>query len=59
LPTAEHQAIKNLKGPANLTPRQQLALDLKNLRKYTNAPVEAQIEISNFVKKQFPWDLKK
>ena len=38
LPKGEHQRIPNMKGDATLLPRQQLAKDILNLRKYTNAP---------------------
>jgi hypothetical protein len=41
LPNSEHKRIPNLKGAVVLTPRQVLARDASNLRKFTNAPNSA------------------
>jgi RHS repeat-associated protein len=38
LPKGEHKTIPTQKGTAKLTPRQQLAKDIKDLRNKTNAP---------------------
>ncbi len=54
LPTAEHKAIPTLKGAATSTPRQQLAKDIRDLRKYTNAPNQSFFDLILLTKKQYP-----
>jgi hypothetical protein len=38
VPEKEHDAIPVEKGPATMTPRDQLAKDVRNLKNYTAAP---------------------
>lgn len=60
LPAAEHRAIPTLKG-ANTAgnPRQQLAKDIFDLRKYTNAPNNSLLELIKLNKEIYPSSFKK
>ncbi len=54
LPDAEHRRIPNLKGNVSLTPRQVMARDARNLRKFTNAPNSAIQKLINLNKCSYP-----
>jgi hypothetical protein len=54
LPTAEHIRLPTLPSSAEITPRDLLALDLRNLRKYTNAPNTALFELLRLAKRTYP-----
>jgi RHS repeat-associated protein len=60
LPRAEHVAIPNMKGTQTAgNARQQLALDILNLRKYTNAPNSSLQQLIDLNKKMYPSTFKK
>jgi RHS repeat-associated protein len=55
LSQSEHQRIPTLKGTNTAgTPRQQLAKDIKDLRKYTNAPTYSLRNLIDLNKKMYP-----
>ncbi len=55
LPLAEHKAIPTLKGTNTAgSARQQLAKDVKDLRKFTNAPNQSIQQVIDLNKKIFP-----
>ncbi len=54
LPTAEHARIRNLPGTVSLTPRQLLARDIWNLRRFTNAPNSALRELIDLNRQTYP-----
>lgn len=54
LPNAEHTKIPNLRGTPSLAPRQLLARDIVNLRKYTNAPNDSLRNLIELNKKMYP-----
>jgi hypothetical protein len=54
LPQAEHALIPNLRGTVELTPRQVLAQDIWNLRRYTNAPNSSLQEVIRLNKEVYP-----
>jgi hypothetical protein len=53
LPEAEHLAIPKLRGTVDLTPRQILAKDARDLRMYTNAPNSSLRELIQLNKRLF------
>jgi RHS repeat-associated protein len=60
LPKAEHKAIPTLKGNKTAgTPRQQLAKDIKDLRKNTNAPNSSMQQLIDLNKRMYPEAFKK
>ena len=59
LPTMEHLQIPNLRGPTNLTPREILANDIWNLRKFTNAPNASLQELIQLNKHMYPGAFRK
>jgi len=54
LPHAEHAMISNLRGPVNLTARQVLARDIRNLRNSTNAPNSSLRALIQLNKNMYP-----
>jgi RHS repeat-associated protein len=54
LPTAEHKAIPNIQGTYSGSARDLLALDIWNLRKFTNAPNSSLIQLVEMNKTLFP-----
>lgn len=60
LSQAEHKAIPTLKGAATTgNARQQLAKDIKDLRKYTNAPNQSLQKVIDLNKKMYPTEFKR
>ncbi|MGH9850048.1 MAG: RHS repeat-associated core domain-containing protein, partial [Blastocatellia bacterium] len=59
LPTAEHLRIPNLRGPYNGTPRDLVARDIRNLRRYTDAPNNSLLELLRLIKQTYPTALRK
>lgn len=55
LPSAEHKAIPTLRGTNTAgTARQQLAKDIKDLRKYTNTPNNKLKQLIDLNKETYP-----
>jgi hypothetical protein len=54
IPRVNHVRIPNLSGPVNLTPRQIVARDIVNLRKYTSAPNSALQDLIQMNKDLYP-----
>ncbi|MFO0860596.1 MAG: RHS repeat-associated core domain-containing protein [Phycisphaerales bacterium] len=54
LPTSEHLPIPNMKGQVNLSPRQILANDIRNLRQYSNAPNSSLKTLVDMNKNMYP-----
>ena len=59
LPSKEHKLIPTMKGNYSGSPRDILAKDIRDLRKYTNAPNSALKELIELNKKMYPSDFKK
>ncbi|EIS3742086.1 hypothetical protein LO908_004554 [Aeromonas hydrophila] len=59
IPKVEHQQIPTIKKTYNGTPRELLAKDIKDLRRYTNAPASAIRELISLNKEMFPEAFKK
>lgn len=59
LPREEHRLIPNVKGPYEGTPRQLLAQDTQNLRKYTTTPNKNILELVDKTKQQYPQNFTK
>jgi RHS repeat-associated protein len=60
LPKAEHKAIPTLKGTNTAgNARQQLAKDIKDLRRFTNAPNSSLQKVIDLNKKMYPESFKK
>ena len=56
LPSKEHKLIPTMKGNYSGSPRDILAKDIRDLRKYTNAPNSALKELIELNKKMYPSD---
>jgi RHS repeat-associated protein len=56
LPEVEHQAIPRLRGQVNITPRQMLARETRNLRSFTTATTAQIREWLSFAKQYFGVD---
>ncbi len=54
LPRLEHIAIRPLKGPYGGSLRDLVAKDIRNLRKYTNAPNSAPFELLRLIRQTYP-----
>lgn len=54
LPQSEHIAIPRMRGNATLSPRDQLAKDIWNLRNHTNAPNNSLNELIKLNKQLYP-----
>lgn len=59
LPKTEHRSIPPQRGPYEGNPRDLLAKDIKDLRKYTNAPNKALRELIDLNKQCYPGSFKK
>ncbi|MCI0561053.1 MAG: hypothetical protein MN733_21410, partial [Nitrososphaera sp.] len=54
LSRAEHTAIPTIRGPYNGSPRDLLARDIRNLRRYTNAPNSALFDLIRLARQTYP-----
>jgi hypothetical protein len=59
LPEAEHRRIPTARGLYTGTPRNLLARDVRDLRRYTNAPNSAIRELLSLVRRTYPGVLSK
>ncbi|MDG6896204.1 hypothetical protein A6A20_11400 [Volucribacter amazonae] len=59
IPRKEHREIPTIKGKYSGSPRELLAKDIKDLRKYTKAPNSKIKELINLNKKMYPHSFKK
>jgi hypothetical protein len=59
VPRSEHIKIPTQKGTSTLTPRSQLAKDITDLRKNTNAPNSSLQQLIELNKKMYPQSFKK
>ena len=54
LPRYEHQILQTLKGPINVHPRSQLAKDIYDLRRKTNAPSSSLLDLIELNRTLYP-----
>lgn len=59
LPDTEHDAVPRLRGPYPGTPRDLVARDIRNLRRYTGAPNSALFDLLRLIRQMYPGALNK